>query len=154
MTGPARIIGSTAIVATLLAAGCAHDPSAQTVVNAGDSTPLNEREDAMPWDALPDRTHIVAYEFGRCESDADCAPRGCEGSVCSPDGFEGTCVVNEVGTCLAALDANNCACTEEGVCRWARSPEVLACHWEIVEVPESRSYEGAQGYEYPWRPSW
>ena len=131
---------------------CVFTRESPYVVNAGDSTPVDQREDGTPFDRILDLTPIVAFEAGRCESDADCVPQGCDNAVCAAQGTTTTCVVDRVSACLAEVSSSSCGCTDEGVCRWTRTNEVLYCARIMNDVSETRSYEGAIGEAYPWRP--
>lgn len=145
-----RILATLALLVATTA-GCFFNKPPRSVVNAGASTPLEQRESSNAWDGLNERSAVVAYEFGACESDADCAPRGCDGAVCSPDGFEGTCMTDPVASCLADLRGDGCGCVE-GFCRWARSPQVMACSTIIAPRAGSRPYYGGEGEAYPYAP--
>ena len=97
------------------------------VVNAGPSTPLSERAAPGPFDGLEEQTAIVAFEFGQCAVDADCAAVACGGAVCGPVADEpAVCAMSRVGECLAKAPSSSCGCVE-GVCRWARHAPVLLC---------------------------
>lgn len=144
------LIASSSLCA--LASACIFTKESPYLVNAGDSTPLSEREQQDPFARIQDLTPIVAFEVGRCESDADCMPQGCDNAVCSAEGIPATCVVDRVSACLSTVRSSSCGCTEEGVCRWERTNEVLACGRIMNDVSETRAYEGAFGEAYPWRP--
>lgn len=131
---------------------CVFTKESPYVVNAGDSTPVAQRENGSPFDRITDRTPIVAFEYGRCAVDSDCAPRGCDNAVCAPEGVAGTCVVDDISACLSQVRASSCGCTDEGVCRWTRDVEVMQCARRMNGVSESRAYSGAEGESYPWRP--
>lgn len=135
----------------LLASACVFTKESPYTVNAGDSTPTSERETPDPFARIIDRTPVVAFEVGRCEQDADCMPQGCDDAVCAAEGIPATCVTDRISACLSEVDRNACGCVE-GVCRWARTNQVLACARLANDVSETRPYEGAQGTEYPWRP--
>lgn len=132
--------------------GCVFTKESRYPVNAGDSTPVSERGDDDAYARIIDRTPIVAFEYGRCEADSDCLPRGCDNAVCSPDGFASTCVTDEVSACLAKVPTSQCGCTDEGVCRWTRNMQVMQCARIVIEGSESRPYDGGEGEAYPWRP--
>lgn len=144
-----------AVLALLIAAvaGCALLTS-EAVVSGGDSTPIAEREAPSPYDALEDRTAIVAYEFGRCSTNADCGLVGCGGAMCGSEDTASVCVESPVSLCLAQVDPGACGCVE-GVCRWARNAPVLQCARYGDEPPENRGrYRGPGPYgEYPLRNS-
>lgn len=137
----------------LLLTGCFANKPPKTVVNAGDSTPIEEREGAVRWEGVPDRTAVVAYEVGHCETDRDCLPRGCDGAVCSPEQMPLTCMTSAVGRCLATVGVSDCGCNE-GVCRWVRSPRVLECAAVATERPGTRPFRGSEGAPYPNPPGY
>lgn len=133
--------------------GCIFAKESRYPVNSHDSTPVDEREDKNEYARIKDRTPIVAFEHGRCNEDADCAPRGCDHAVCAPKGLESTCISDNVSKCLAELPAENCGCTDEGVCRWTRNNVVMECANVDLEPRQTRPYDGADtNAEYPWRP--
>lgn len=140
------------LILLIAASGCIFTKESRYPVNAGDSTPISEREDDDAYARIIDRTPIVAFEYGRCESDADCMPRGCDNAVCSPEGFASTCVTDEISACLATVPSTQCGCTDEGVCRWTRNTQVMQCARKANDVSETRAYTGAEGESYPWRP--
>ena len=142
-------IGLFALTATALFS-CS---KAEVVVNRGPATPLAQRTDARAFDAIPDRTGIAAHEFGACESDADCAPRGCEGSVCSPEEHPAVCNVSQLAMCLATLSPRECGC-HEGFCRWARTPPVMQCAVIAQDQAGNRAYIGSDYGPYPQRPQY
>lgn len=143
----------TALFVLTASTGCVFAKESPYPVNAGDSTPVAEREDGDNYARIIDRTPIVAFEYGRCETDDDCAPRGCDNAVCSPDGYAATCISDQVSHCLAEVPRTSCGCTDEGVCRWARDMPVLQCaRIYSVDGGETRSYPGSEGEAYPWRP--
>lgn len=119
-----------------LFAGCATGPA--PVVNAGSSDPGRS---APPVALLPDRTHIPAWEFGLCETDADCVPGGCTGGLCAPAETAAVCSVTEVGMCLATVPSGQCGCVE-GSCRWTRSIEVMQCAGLAAPRPQTQPFLG------------
>lgn len=147
------IIRLLILTSVLVTSGCFFNKPSSTVVNSGDSTPISEREDGIAWDGIRDRTAVVAYEVGRCESDDDCIPRGCDDAVCSPEGTELTCMTSRVGVCLAAIGRQGCLCNE-GVCRWARTPRVMECAAIAVGRPGTRPFRGSEGEAYPNPPGY
>jgi eight-cysteine-cluster-containing protein len=61
---------------------------------------------------------------GECKSDADCAPVGCAGEVCtSKVAGQGLATTCEMRPCFQALDT--CGC-REGLCSWSLKAEVPA----------------------------
>ena len=153
-TKPSRILVPVALATLLLAAsGCSILGPSDTVVNSGVSTPIDERSGAEPWDGLPERTAVVAYEFGTCESDSDCQLRACNEAVCSPAEEPAICEVTPVGECLATLNEDFCGCND-GVCRWDRRPEVFQCAAAGRVDPQTRGYEGAADDWYPVYPQY
>lgn len=134
-----------------LASACIFTKESPYLVNAGDSTPLSEREEKDPFARISDLTPIVAFEAGRCESDLDCVPQGCDRAVCAPEYAPVTCVEDRISECLATVRSSSCGCVE-GVCRWERTNEVLACARLMNDVSETRPYVGAEGESYPWHP--
>jgi len=133
--------------------GCIFAKESRYPVNSHDSTPVSQREDGNEYARIKDRTAIVAFEYGRCETNADCAPRGCDHAVCAPAGLEATCISDEVSLCLGDLPTSLCGCTDEGVCRWTRNNLVMECANLQVEKTQTRPYDGApEQVTYPWRP--
>ncbi len=145
---PGRGTGIRALFLVLgLLAGC----GAEAVISAGSSTPLAVRTAPGPFDGLRDRTAIPAFEYGACDSDFDCAPRGCEGAVCATIDDPAVCSVDPVSTCLARVGAQHCGCVE-GVCRWARSAPVLQCARLGADPAGNRGFRGVEPDEpYPIR---
>ncbi len=123
----------------------------EVVVNRGPATPLAQRGGASAFDGIPDRTGIAAHEFGACETDADCAPRGCEGSVCSPEEHPAVCNVSQLAMCLSTISPRECGCNE-GFCRWARTPPVMQCAIIAQDQAGNRAYVGSEPGRYPQRP--
>lgn len=119
-------------------AACAAGPG--PVVNAGPSDPSWPRP---PVSAQTDRTDLPAWEFGQCASDLDCAPRGCASAMCTSDETPAVCAESAVGACLATIPAARCGCVE-GVCRWARSVEVMQCAHRAGPRPQTRPFEGGE----------
>ena len=148
---PPSLLNVLCTVATLFAVAGCMTAEREVVVNAGDSTPLRLRDNARPYDAMPDHSPIVAYEVGRCESDADCAPRGCSDAVCSPEGGPSLCVTDPVGQCLAQVPRSSCMCNE-GVCRWRRDAAVLQCSTEAIQQIQTRPLPGTPNEPYPVPP--
>lgn len=133
------------IIVALLALLSSCGPS--IVINSGPSDP-DRHHDSLSM--VRERTSIIGYEFGLCDSDDDCAPRACGGSVCSPNQAPAVCVNDEVAACLSRVPEGACGCND-GVCRWARSPQVMAC--STLTLPENihRPLEGGQDGAYPRR---
>lgn len=151
---PASIIRIICVyVFALTLSGCIFAKESRYPVNSHDSTPVDEREDGNEYVRIKDRTPIVAFEYGRCESDSDCAPRGCDSAVCAPKGLENACISDSVSACLASLPSELCGCTDEGVCRWTRNTQVMECANIELEKAQPRAYDGAdENSTYPWRP--
>lgn len=147
-----RHLALTAFLLLTFASGCVFTKESPYPVNAGDSTPVSEREVQDAYARITDRTAIVAFEYGRCETDADCLPRGCDNAVCAPEGIMNTCVTDTVSACLANVPTESCGCTDEGVCRWTRNNLVLQCARIATEDNDTRPYGGGEGEAYPWRP--
>ena len=102
-----------------------------------------------PFARLEDRTVVPAYEFGLCQRDDDCAPRGCGAAVCSPSEEPAVCIDGAVAECFSALPPHHCGCNE-GVCRWERVGPVMQCALLAAQRPTNRAIEGAGSDErYP-----
>lgn len=139
-----------ALLLTLSVVACAGGARAP-LVTAGAPTPLSERDGSDPFAWIEERTPIVAYEFGQCEQDADCAPRGCGGAMCSTDDEPAVCLHSPVSECLARVPASSCGCVE-GVCRWARDANVLLCSIQDDPPAGNRGFRNdARNDEYPLR---
>lgn len=120
------------------------------VVSAGIATPAEERADD-PFARLEDRTAVPAFEFGVCTTDSDCAPTGCDGSICSPNDEPSICMTGPLAECFAAIPAEHCGCNE-GVCRWDRTAPVLQCAVFGEDPPTNRPRTGTDPPEmYPIR---
>lgn len=133
--------------------GCIFAKESRYPVNSHDSTPIDAREDGNEYARIKDRTAIVAFEYGRCETNADCAPRGCDSAVCAPAGLDATCISDQVSECLSELPSELCGCTDEGVCRWTRNNLVMECANLPLEHSQTRPYDGTPpNATYPWRP--
>lgn len=117
------------------------------VVNGGPSDPAHH-EDALSM--VRERTSIIGYEFGTCESDFDCEPRGCNGAMCSPDIRAAVCIDDAVAACLRQVGPSACGCVD-GVCRWSRTPPVLACSMITLPENQNRPFEGGEDGMYPRR---
>ncbi len=89
---------------------------------------------------------IPAFEFGTCSSDAECAPTGCEGSMCSPNDEPAVCVTGVLAMCFAQLPASECGCVE-GYCRWARTGPVNQCAVLGADSPTNRPVRGTDPAE-------
>lgn len=130
--------------------GCASGAHAP-LVTAGSSEPLSERASVDPFAHLEEQTPVGAYEYGRCSTNADCAPRGCGGAMCSTDEEPAVCLHSAVSECLAQVPSTDCGCVE-GVCRWARSANVLLCSIQDDAPAGTRGFRnpGIEA-EYPLR---
>jgi hypothetical protein len=114
-------------------------------VGAGSSVPIAERASSGPFDGLEEQTAIVAFEFGACEVDADCAALSCGGAVCGPlEDEPAVCAMSRVGECLSNVPSSSCACVE-GACRWSRHAPVLLC--ATMDDPPA----GNRGFRNPGR---
>ena len=120
------------------------------VISAGAATPAAERADD-PFARLEDRTAVPAFEFGLCQTDNDCAPVGCDGSICSPNDDPSICMTGPLAQCFAAIPAEHCGCNE-GACRWDRTAPVLQCALFAGDPPMNRPRTGTDPAEmYPIR---
>jgi len=110
------------------------------------------RQQSDPFARISDQTPVHAWEYGNCETAADCMPQGCHEAVCSPAGAEGACIQASIlGACLSQVPDALCGC-EAGVCRWARSPEVLQCAVAAYGRPNNTAVTGSEPGYYPARP--
>lgn len=142
-----RYLTATAIFPIVLAGCGLFGPP--PVISSGVATPAAERADD-PFARLEDRTAVPAFEFGICNSNADCAPAGCEGSICSPNDEPSICMTGPLAQCFASIPADHCGCNE-GVCRWERSAPVLRCANLAGDIPSNRPRTGNDGEMYPLR---
>ncbi|MCB9521501.1 MAG: hypothetical protein H6700_12905 [Myxococcales bacterium] len=133
------------VAVVAIAVGCAPAP----VVSSGSSTPPDGP--MAPFQRMNHDLAAVAFEFGLCEADADCAPRGCGGSICSPDDVPAVCEVNDVSECFARVPSAECGCVD-GACRWARTAPVMQCSQLIADRPSNRPFRSTDPPEmYPIR---
>ncbi len=137
-----------------LTSGCFFAKESKYPVNTHDSTPVSQRADQNEYARIKDRTPLVAFEYGRCETNDDCAPRGCERSVCAPKGLASTCITDAVGECLSTVPSELCGCTDEGVCRWTRNHSTMTCAGIGAEPASSLPFAGGEHKSYPWRPDY
>lgn len=138
------------LVFSLFACAGSNDP----VVNAGSSTPIEERENHSAFDTINEQSPVVGFEFGLCSSDSDCQPRSCDGeetSICASADLVNVCLVNPISNCLSQLNPSFCSCFE-GSCRWNRRPEVMQCANIGSDLPSTRGFEGSEQDLYPLRP--
>jgi hypothetical protein len=115
--------------ASMLASGCGVDPG----------RPGATADD--PFAGLRNRTAVVGYEFGVCDTDEQCVVSACGGATCAPRGEEGVCRDSSVRDCLANVDVELCGC-DEGRCRWSRAPAVQMCALLGAEKPMNRPVDG------------
>ncbi len=119
------------------------------------STRMLERNRAQsddPFARITNDSPVHAWEFGSCEADADCMPQGCHSAVCSPEVLDMQCIQGSIlGACLSQLSGAQCGC-DNGMCRWARSPEVMQCVAAAAGRPTTTPVIGTpDGAVYPAR---
>jgi eight-cysteine-cluster-containing protein len=150
MSSNSRAVAARFAVVWLIFGGAFGCARSAPVISAGAATPLSERSDD-PYARLEDRTVVPAYEFGACERDIDCAPRGCGGAVCSPEDVPAVCMTGPVAECFSEVQPSACGCVD-GACRWARTAPVMQCAVVGGDRPTNRPFRGVDPPEmYPIR---
>jgi len=112
----------------------------QAVVSSGSASPPADD----PFGRMEQRIAAVAYEFGLCEHDADCAPRGCGGAVCSTNDEPAVCNAGDVAACFATVPSQHCGCVD-GACRWDRTAPVMQCSQLASERASNRPFRPVDG---------